>query len=98
MSSTELREVGNPGISGFLIFDAWGDNLAEPDDKEVIIFDHPDPDEDEAIELEIEGDVPDLASLPEDDTSVSSSGSDNTSTAYYDLDDLVDNAVDYAWN
>ena len=55
--------------------------------------DHPDPDEDEAIELEIEGDVPDLASLPDDNTSVSSSESDNTSTTYYDLDDLVDNVV-----
>ena len=77
-------------------FNAWGDNPAALDDKEVIVFDHPDPDEDKAIKLEIEGNVPNLASLPDDDTSVSSSESDNASMTYYDLDDLVDDVIDYA--
>ena len=55
------------------------------------------PDEDKALKLEIEADVPDLALLPDNDVSISSSESDNTSkTTYCDLDDVIDNnVVDY---
>ena len=56
-------------------FNAWGDNPAKLGDREVIVFEHPAPDADEAIELEIEGDIPKLASLPDNDTSVSSNKS-----------------------
>ena len=48
------------------------------------------------IKLEIEEDVPDLALLPNDDVSISSSESGNISnTTYCDLDNLVDDIVDY---
>ena len=76
-------------------FDIWEGNPAEPSDKEVIVFKHPTPKEDNAIELEIEADIPELALLPDDNKSVSSSKSNNTSKTYWDLDDLVDNIVDY---
>ena len=35
-------------------FDAWGDNPAKLGNQEVIVFEHPPPDVDEAIELQIE--------------------------------------------
>ena len=77
-------------------FDAWGDHSAETSDKEIIIFEHPTPNENEAIKLETEADVPDLVPLLDNDVSVSSSKSSNTSkTTYCDLDNLVDNVVDY---
>ena len=77
-------------------FDAWGDNPAKLGEEEVIVFEHPVQDKDEPIELQIEGDIPELASLQDDDNSVSPSKSDNTSTTYCNLDDLVDDIVDYA--
>ena len=76
-------------------FDAWGDNPHEPGDEEGIIFEHPTSNKDKVIELVIETDVPKLMSLPDDNVSVSSDGSNNTSESYCDLDDLVDNVLYY---
>ena len=76
-------------------FNAWGDNPADPSDREVIVFEHPMPKEDNAIELEIEADVPELALLPDNNVSISSDKSNETSKIYRDLDNLVDDIVDY---
>ena len=76
-------------------FDAWGDHPTETTGKEIVIFKHPTP-ECRAIKLEVEEDVLDLVPLPNDDMSISSSKSDNTSEATYcNLDNNVDDIVDY---
>ena len=76
-------------------FDAWGDNPMTPSDEEIIVFEHPPP-KGRGIEIVVDEQVPDLVPPLQDDVSVSSDESDTTSVGTYrDLEDILDDIVDY---
>ena len=77
-------------------FDAWEDKSAKPSDEDVIVVEHPAQDTDESIEIEIAFDVPEPPLIRDENMSVSHSEQDNTSNDHCDLDDLVDNVVEYS--